>query len=75
MKSFASSFSLAAAALLGFSLAGTTSSSSGARAAGTAGAESTIDDSVRLGQHWFGPELSKEDLEGRVVLIEDWGYK
>lgn len=34
-----------------------------------------LQDAVRLGEHWFGPEVSMKDLEGRVVLIEDWGYR
>ena len=28
----------------------------------------------KFGEHWFGPDLTEEDLKGRVVLIEDWGY-
>ena len=28
---------------------------------------------VKLGEHWYGPELKNEDLRGRVVLIEFWG--
>lgn len=27
-----------------------------------------------LGEHWYGPKYSMEDLQGRVVLIELWGY-
>lgn len=27
-----------------------------------------------LGEHWYGPNYSMEDLKGRVVLFELWGY-
>jgi len=27
-----------------------------------------------LGQHWFGPNWSLEDLRGRVVMVELWGF-
>ncbi|MBN1442716.1 MAG: hypothetical protein JXA90_08405 [Planctomycetes bacterium] len=33
-----------------------------------------LKDAFQFGSHVFGPELKLEDLEGRVVLIEDWGY-
>jgi len=36
-------------------------------------APSTLKDSVRLGEHWYGPEFKLEDLKGRVVLFEIWG--
>jgi hypothetical protein len=38
----------------------------------SAGSGSAIE-SVRLGDHWYGPKLTTEDLKGRVVLIEFWG--
>ena len=28
---------------------------------------------VKLGDHWYGPEWTPEDLKGRVVLYEFWG--
>ena len=28
---------------------------------------------LKLGAHWFGPDLKTEDLKGRVVLVEFWG--
>lgn len=28
---------------------------------------------LKLGDHWYGPKLSTEDLKGRVVLVEFWG--
>jgi len=31
-------------------------------------------DGVSLGQHWFGPKRSVEELKGRVVMFELWGY-
>ena len=42
---------------------------------GAAGTENTskIGASVRMGDHWYGPELSEKDLHGRVVLYEVWG--
>lgn len=27
-----------------------------------------------LGQHWYGPEYTMDDLKGRVVMVEAWGY-
>jgi hypothetical protein len=30
---------------------------------------------VKLGEHWYGPDLKVEDLKGRVVLLEFWGFK
>lgn len=29
--------------------------------------------SVKIGDAWYGPSLSDEDLTGRVVLVEYWG--
>jgi cytochrome oxidase Cu insertion factor (SCO1/SenC/PrrC family) len=26
-----------------------------------------------IGTHWFGAEVKKEDLAGKVVLVELWG--
>lgn len=34
--------------------------------------ESGIDE-LLLGEHWWGPEVSKEDFVGKVVLFEMWG--
>ena len=33
-----------------------------------------LESALTLGEHWYGPERTLEDLKGRVVLIEDWGY-
>lgn len=30
---------------------------------------------VELGEHWYGPRWTNEDLKGRVVLFEFWGLK
>jgi hypothetical protein len=30
-------------------------------------------DGVRMGQHVSGPELTAEDLKGKVVFLEFWG--
>ena len=32
----------------------------------------TVSD-LNLGKHWFGPEVTKQDLRGKVVLVEIWG--
>jgi len=45
------------------------------RSAGAAAAVRKMSQTVTLGSHWYGPELTMRDLKGRVVLIEDWGYK
>ena len=29
---------------------------------------------VALGQYWSGPEWTQDDLKGRVVMFELWGY-
>lgn len=29
---------------------------------------------ANLGTWWYGPKYTLEDLKGRVVLIEMWGY-
>jgi len=31
-------------------------------------------DGARLGTWWYGPKLTMEDLKGRVVMVEMWGY-
>ena len=31
-------------------------------------------DGANLGQWWYGPKYSMEDLKGRVVMVEMWGY-
>ena len=30
-------------------------------------------ESVSIGEHWYGPNWSADDLKGRVVLIDYWG--
>ena len=35
----------------------------------------TLRDSFQFGKHWYGPDLTHEDLTGRVVLIENWGMR
>ncbi|MGE0707136.1 MAG: hypothetical protein AB7N76_17025 [Planctomycetota bacterium] len=29
---------------------------------------------VNLGEHWYGPKRDKDELKGRVVMIEEWGF-
>lgn len=29
---------------------------------------------VSLGQHWYGPQVDLEELKGRVVMLEFWGF-
>lgn len=29
---------------------------------------------ANLGTWWYGPKYDLEDLKGRVVLVEMWGY-
>ena len=29
---------------------------------------------VTLGEHWYGPDYTLDDLKGRIVLLEFWGY-
>ena len=28
---------------------------------------------VNLGTYWYGAKISKDDLRGKVVLVEQWG--
>ena len=28
---------------------------------------------LRLGEYWYGAQLDKRDLIGKVVLVETWG--
>ncbi|MHC5037289.1 MAG: hypothetical protein ACYTHM_08250 [Planctomycetota bacterium] len=28
---------------------------------------------LNLGKHWYGAKIDKEDLVGKVVLVEIWG--
>ncbi|MHC4960108.1 MAG: hypothetical protein ACYTGN_17265 [Planctomycetota bacterium] len=32
----------------------------------------TVDD-LNLGTYWYGNQIAKEDLRGKVVLFEVWG--
>lgn len=41
---------------------------------GAALAEVKSLEGVNLGEHWAGPKRSVDDLKGRVVLIELWGF-
>ncbi len=38
------------------------------------GSKSVLD-SVRFGDHWYGPKIGNDDLKGRVTLIDFWGLK
>ena len=49
-----------------------------ANRAPAADGQGPVDDDVRiegvnLGTYWFGAKVNKEDLRGKVVLIEQWG--
>lgn len=37
------------------------------------GAQAATLGSLKMGEYWYGPNLSLEDLKGRVVLVEFWG--
>ncbi len=39
---------------------------------GTAEADARVDD-LNIGTHWYGAEIDKRDLIGKVVLVEIWG--
>ena len=39
---------------------------------GSADPNASIDD-LKLGTYWYGAEVDKRDLIGRVVLVEIWG--
>jgi hypothetical protein len=42
-------------------------------AAGLAQAQEFTLEDVSFGEQWFGPEVTLEDCQGRVVLLEMWG--
>lgn len=42
--------------------------------AGPAFAQVTSLEGANLGTHWFGPKVELDDLKGRCVLVEVWGY-
>ena len=35
-------------------------------------AEASIE-GLRLGEYWYGKQITKKDLAGKVVLVEIWG--
>ena len=39
---------------------------------GTVKGEPTLD-GLNLGTYWYGTEIDKSDLTGKVVLVEIWG--
>ena len=41
---------------------------------GAANAGVTSLEGINLGEHWAGPKRSVDDLKGRVVLVELWGF-
>jgi hypothetical protein len=45
----------------------------GLQATAQAGTIGTLD-KVDLGEHWFGPKRTPSELQGRVVMIELWGF-
>ncbi len=59
-----------AAVALTLSVVATTAGTS--HAGPVAKAESRIEQ-LNLGEYWFGPDIQKEDLVGKVVLVELWG--
>lgn len=46
----------------------------GGAAAWAGGATTKLQDAFKFGEHWYGPKYTMDDLKGRVVLLEDWGY-
>lgn len=42
--------------------------------AGEESSESANLSKVRLGDHWFGSQMTNDDLKGRVTLLEFWGF-
>ncbi len=45
----------------------------GAFANATATAPAKLQESLSLGEHWYGPKITAKDLLGKVVLYEVWG--
>ena len=46
-----------------------------AMSASSALGSAELTDVWRPGTHWLGDDVSETNLRGRVVLIEDWGYR
>ena len=61
--------SLLAAALL----AATVTCSAEALSGSTATKDDVSLADLNIGEHWFGPEIDKDALRGKVVLFEVWG--
>lgn len=64
-------------AVLTLSVAGALLLSAGLLAFGGQG-QGPVDDDVRiagvnLGTYWYGAQINKDDLRGKVVLVEQWG--
>lgn len=36
-------------------------------------ARNSLGGALTLGEHWYGPEVAKEDLQGKVILFIIWG--
>ena len=65
----------AALATAGLLLAGLVPTMSAAPAEGQGpitGGDVHIDD-LNLGEYWYGAEIDKNELKGKVVLVELWG--
>ena len=41
---------------------------------GTASAKVESLEGANLGEHWYGPKRTAEDLKGHIVIWENWGY-
>lgn len=64
---------LAAALVAGVGLAGVEFSANALEGGQGTAAPDTRVEGLRLGEYWYGSQITHDDLIGKVVLVELWG--